>query len=90
MLTKLKQTVNDNKLLFILVPLLISWAVWTTNSVFSLEKKQAVTESCVKDMCQDINEIKNIVSDTREQVYENKDELLKLLLSINREVKTKR
>lgn len=90
MMTRLKKVMGDNKLLFILIPLLISWAVWTTNSVFSVEKKQAVTDQCVGQLCEDISEIKHMVEDTRNQVVENKEEILKLLLSINREVKTKR
>jgi len=101
MLTKIKQSLSDNKLLFMVIPLAISWGIWTTTSVFSLDKKQAVTDQCVKDMCQDISEIKYKLDDTNRkivdtkedinrQVFETKEEILRLLLSINREVKAKR
>lgn len=90
MLTKLKTTMNGNKVLFIFIPLIISWGIWATTSVFSLDRKQAVAEQCIKDMCTDISEIKYMVQDTRNQVVDNKDEILKLLLSINREVSSKR
>lgn len=90
MMTRLKKVMGDNKLMFILIPLLISWAVWTTNSVFSVERKQAVTDLCVSQLCEDISEIKRMVEDTRNQVVDNKEEILELLLSINREVKIKR
>jgi hypothetical protein len=83
------------------IPLAISWGIWTTTSVFSLDKKQAVTDQCVKDMCQDISEIKYKLDDTNRkivdtkedinrQVFATKEEILRLLLSINREVKAKR
>ena len=101
MLTKLKTAMNGNKVLLIFIPLIISWGIWTTTSVFSLDKKQAVTDQCVKDMCQDISEIKYKLDDTNRkivdtkedinrQVFATKEEILRLLLSINREVKAKR
>jgi len=97
MLTKIKQSLSDNKLLLIFLPLAISWGIWATTSVFSLEKKQAVANQCITDMCQDISEIKfklddahREMIDTKMQVVETKEEILRLLLSINREVKAKR
>ena len=90
MLTKIKQTANGNKLLFIIIPLIISWGIWATTSVFCLGTKQAVTEQSIKDVCADISEIKYKLDENNKQISETKEEILRLLLSINREVKSKR
>ena len=87
MLNRIKQILSDNNGFVVIIGFILPWFIWATVSIFSLERKQSVVQEDVKNVCDDICEIKNIVQDTRKQVVDNKEEILKLLLSINREVK---
>ena len=70
-----------------LAGLIIAWGIWATNELFAQKTDSAVTKEQTKIICDDIQELKKQGEKRDEKRQQDKDDIMKELLKIQRQLK---
>jgi len=94
----LKQSFSENKIIggiiIALVGLVFSWGIWSTTSHFNssaelklfCEKEKQIGEK-VDDLKKDVKDVKEESKEQNKQINKNQEEMLKLLIDIQKQIK---